>query len=79
MTTTTTKVENLLSVAQVARRINRSAALVRVEADSGRLPAIRTSIGRLFRPEDVNEYLRQRAVRLGPRANEGEVADGQEG
>jgi len=53
----------LMTPSQVARRLNVSADTVRVWADSGRLPCIRTSAGhRLFMREDVEQFVQDRAA-----------------
>ncbi len=57
----THELERLLSPSQAARRIGVSDASVALYLRSGKLPAVRTAIGRLIRPEDVDEFARARA------------------
>ncbi len=53
-----------LEAADVARRIRRASATVRLLAITGRLPVAATTPrgARLFRVEDVEQYLRERDV-----------------
>ena len=57
----TADIEQLLSPSQAARRIGVSGASVAVYLRSGRLPAVRTAIGHLIRPEDADAFARARA------------------
>ncbi len=59
----TRDIEQLLSPSQAARRIGVSGASVAVYLRSGRLPAVRTAIGHLIRPEDADAFARERAER----------------
>ena len=51
---------DLLPVSEVGRRLGLSAQRVRMLIDAGHLPAIRTSLGRLVAPADVEAFRRRR-------------------
>ena len=54
----------LMTKSDVARRAGVTPAAVRVWAETGQLPVIKTESGvRLFRREDVTRFLRQREQR----------------
>lgn len=59
----TAEIEKMLSPSQVARRIGVSDSTVAVWLKSGKLPAVRTAIGSLIRPEDADALAQQRAER----------------
>ncbi len=54
-----------LSTAQAARAADRSEQLIRQLMRSGELPSVRTSIGRLVRPQDLQRFLETRKRREG--------------
>ncbi|HEV2126149.1 MAG TPA: helix-turn-helix domain-containing protein [Chloroflexota bacterium] len=60
----TAEIEKMLSPSQAARRIGVSDSTVAIWLRTGKLPAIRTAIGNLIRPEDVDVLARQRAERM---------------
>jgi excisionase family DNA binding protein len=50
-----------LSVIQVAHRLNLTPERIRQLANAGKIPYERTTLGRLFRPEDVEAFVQERA------------------
>ncbi len=59
--------EELIGTSDVARRLGLSESMVRELAVAGRLPAVRTRIGRLFSVADVEAFMAERAARLAGR------------
>jgi len=57
--------DELLSSGEVARRLGISAERVRQFAQAGRLPYVRTPLGRLYRSADVERLLAERMGRKG--------------
>ncbi len=52
-----------ISLSEAARRLGLSETHVRWLADRGRLRAVRSAYGRLFDPDDVERFARERAAR----------------
>jgi hypothetical protein len=60
-----------LTPSAAARLIGKGEAMVRIYADSGRLPCIRTSTGvRLFRQSDCEEFARKQSESASPASEE---------
>jgi excisionase family DNA binding protein len=55
---------DLVTLADLARRLRVSAAWIRAEADAGRLPHVRAGSQRLFNLRAVLHLLAERAARL---------------
>jgi len=66
MVTTVSEIERLLSPSQAARRACVSDQTVKYWIRTGRLPALRTAIGHLVNPDDLDAYARERAMRSAP-------------
>ena len=64
----TTDVEAMLAPGQVARRLGVSDQMVRDWMKTGRLPAVRTALGRLIHPDDVDRLIEERRRRQAARA-----------
>ena len=52
-----------VSTSEAARRLKLSAERVRQLARSGALPSVRTELGRLFDPDDLDRFAAERAKR----------------
>jgi excisionase family DNA binding protein len=60
--TTQTEIDALLSPTQAAQRAGISAQRLRQLADEGKVPAVRTALGRLFARADIDRLIKERAA-----------------
>ncbi len=58
--------DGYLSPSKAAQQIGVAPITLKLWAKQGRVPALRTPIGLVFRTEDVEQLARQRAERMAP-------------
>ncbi len=58
--------EELLTAKQVAERMNRSVEWVYYHSQRGRLPGYKVEGGWLYRPSEIDDYLRARSNQIRP-------------